>query len=199
MFVGISFVHWLVLLSSLISIGGATAYIRDTISGKSKPNRVSWFMWALAPLLGVSAALSIHADLWAVVRVFLSGFIPLLVFLVSFVNPQSYWKLNTFDFLCGAFAVLALVLWGFADSPRLAILLLAIGDGCAALPTIFKAWKYPETETGITYVASLVSVLLVIPSIPVWNIENSAFQIYLLAANAVFVFSMYRKRLNLFR
>lgn len=44
-----SFVHWLVMVSAAVSIGGASAYIRDTLKGTTKPNRVSWFLWALAP------------------------------------------------------------------------------------------------------------------------------------------------------
>lgn len=154
-------------------------------------------MWALAPLIGAGAALSANADIWATVRIFLAGFLPLLVLLASFANKQSYWKLSNFDIHCGALSLLALILWGVLESPRPAILLAATGDGFASLPTIVKAWKYPETETGITYIASFVSVALVIPSIPVWNIENASFQIYLLVANALLLFAMYRKQLGI--
>ncbi|HEY9845814.1 MAG TPA: hypothetical protein V6D03_06405 [Candidatus Caenarcaniphilales bacterium] len=188
-------IHWLVILSALISIGGAYAYIWDTLSGKSKPNRVSWSMWALAPLIGTAAAFASGADFWATLRIFLAGFLPLLIFLASFANPQSYWKLTSFDVICGFLSLVALFVWGAVDSPRMAILLAALGDGFASIPTLIKAWKYPETETGITYVAFLVSVVLVIPSIPVWNIENSAFQIYLLIGNTLMLLCVYRKHL----
>jgi len=192
---GLPFVHWLVVLSALISVAGSYAYIRDTLSGKTKPNRVSWSMWALAPLIGTGAALSSDADFWATVRIFLAGFFPLLVFLASFANRQSYWKLTILDLLCGMLAIAALIFWGVVDSPRMAILLAASGDGLASLPTVIKAWKYPETETGVTYIASFVSVVLVIPSIPVWNVENSAFQVYLLIANTLLLIAVYRKNL----
>ena len=193
---GISFVHWLVIVSVLVSISGATAYIRDTLAGKSKPNRISWSMWALAPLIGTAAALSAHADIWVTIRIFLAGFLPLLVLIASFINPQSYWKLSTFDFLCGACSILALIVWGAIDSPRSAILLAAIGDGFASLPTLRKTWNHPETETRWTYIASLIAVLLILPSIPNWNIENSAFQVYLLIVDALLLFALYRKRLG---
>jgi hypothetical protein len=67
------------------------------------------------------------------------------------------------------------------------------------MPTIVKAWRFPETETGSAYIASLLSVIMVIPSIPTWNIENSAFQIYLLVVNVLLVFSVYRRKLSLRR
>ncbi len=152
-------------------------------------------MWAMAPLIGTGAAIASNADFWATVRIFLAGFLPLLVFLASFSNRQSFWKLSLFDVACGALSIVALIVWGVVDSPRLAILLAALGDGFASLPTVIKAWRYPETETGVTYIASFVSVLLVIPSIPVWNIENSAFQIYLLAANTLLLIAVYRKKI----
>jgi len=193
---GISFVHWLVILSAGVSLLGGSAYIRDTLGGKSKPNRVSWSLWALTPLIGTAAALAAHADVWVTIRIFLAGFIPLLVFVASFINRQSYWKLTVFDAICGACALLALIIWGIADSPRMAILLAAIGDGFATLPTIRKAWAHPDTETGITYFTSFIAVLLVLPSIPVWNIENSAFQIYLLISNICILIAIYRGQLR---
>lgn len=101
-----------------------------------------------------------------------------------------------FDLLCGVCSLLALLIWSVADSPQLAIVLAVIGDGFALMPTLRKAWKYPETETGLTYLAGLISVVLIIPSIPRWNIENSAFQIYLLVANTILLFAIYRKHLG---
>lgn len=190
------FAHWLVVLSVFVSFVGGTAYIRDTLAGKTKPNRVTWFMWALAPFIVTGVALYAHADAWATVRTFQAGFIPLLIFFASFVNKQSYWRLTLFDFLCGVFSVAALIIWGITDSPQTAILLVVIGDGFASLPTIVKAWKYPETETAITYLASFVAVLLIIPSIPKWNIENSAFQIYLLIANSFLLLAIWRRYLG---
>lgn len=198
-FLGISLIHWLVIISAGISIAGASVYIRDTLKGTTTPNRVSWFLWAVTPLIGTAAALAAHADIWASVRVFLSGFLPLIVFIASFFNPQGYWKLGVFDIACGACSATALVVWGIADAPRMAILFAAIGDGFASLPTLRKAWLNPETETGITYLASLVATLLVLPSIPRWNIENSAFQIYLIVSNVLLLTAVYRKRFVLLR
>jgi hypothetical protein len=193
---GLSWVHWLVILSALISMFGAFFYIRDTLTGTTKPNRVTWFLWATAPLIGTAAALASGASFWAIVRVFLAGFMPLLVFLASFINRQSYWRLNKFDLSCGALSVAALIVWLAADSPRSAILLAAAGDGFAAIPTLTKAWKFPETETGAMFIGSFLSSVLVMPSIPEWNIENAAFTIYLCCASGLMLLAIYRKRLG---
>jgi len=182
-YLGLSLAHWLVILSTVLSLSGSFAYIRDMFRGKSKPNLVTWGVWAFAPLIATGAALSASADIWATVRIFMSGFGPLLIFIFAFIIPQSYWKLSKFDFACGGLSLIALFAWLGANSPVLAILLAAIADLLATLPTIIKAWKYPETETVYTYFIGLFTASIVIPAIPVWNIENSAFQIYLLIAN----------------
>ncbi len=190
-----TFAHWLVILAAAISCIGGYFYVRDTIRGTTKPNRVTWGLWALAPLIGMGAALHAGADVWATVRTFLAGFIPLIIFAASFWNRQSYWKISKFDIACGAFSLVALVLWLAIDLPRYAILMAALGDFFAALPTVAKTWKYPETETAANYFASLISVLLVIPSIKVWNIENSSFQIYLVGVDVLLLLALYRRQL----
>jgi hypothetical protein len=183
MLLGLAWQHWLVLLSAGISLTGAIAYIRDMFRGTSKPNLVTWGLWGFAPLIATGAALSAHADGWATVRIFMSGFGPLLVFLCGLCISQSYWKLSKFDYSCGLLSLIALGAWLIADSPVLAILLAAIADLFATIPTIIKAWKFPETETLYTYFVGLFTATIVIPAIPVWNIENAAFQIYLMIAN----------------
>lgn len=182
-FLGIAWQHWLVLLSVGISLTGGIAYIRDMARGKSKPNLVTWGLWAFAPLIATGAALSAEADAWSTVRIFMSGFGPLLVFLAAFVVRQGFWKLGPFDYACGALSLVALGAWLIADSPVLAILLAAIADLFATLPTVLKAWKHPETETLYTYFVGLFTASIVIPAIPSWTIENAAFQVYLLLAN----------------
>lgn len=171
------------LLSAVISLSGAAAYIRDMYRGKSKPNLVTWGLWAFAPLIATGAALSANADFWATARIFMAGFGPLLVFLAAFLVRQGYWKLSAFDYACGALSLVALGAWLAADSPILAILLAAIADLLASFPTLVKAWKYPETETLYTYFVGLFTASIIIPAIPIWNIENAAFQVYLLVVN----------------
>lgn len=182
---GLSLAHWLVVLSAVLSLSGSFAYIRDMFRGRSKPNLVTWGLWSFAPLIATGAALSAHADGWATVRIFMTGFGPLLVFLFAFVVPQSYWKLSRFDYACGVLSIIALIVWLGANSPLLAILLLAATDLLATLPTVIKAWKYPETETLYTYCTGLFTASIILPAIPVWNIENAAFQLYVLISNII--------------
>lgn len=187
--------HFLVVVGIALSVYANFAYIRNTLKGVTKPNRVTWFMWALAPLVGSIIAYYSGSDPWVTSRVFVAGSLPFLVFIFSFVNSQSYWKLTGFDITCGILSFAAFVLWVFTRQSDAAILLAIAADVFASVPTVIKAWKYPETETGITYVLFALSFIIIIPAIPVWNVQNASFQMYLLLINGLMAFLVYRVRL----
>ena len=177
--------HWLVLVSIIISSIGGFAYLRDMFAGRSKPNLVSWGLWALAPLIATGAALTAGADLWGTARVFISGFVPFTIFAFGLFTPQSYWRLTRFDLWCGVLSVIALGAWLIANEPVIAILLAVAADLFACVPTLAKAWKFPHTETATVFLMGLLASLIAIPAVPVWSIENIAFQAYLIIINLV--------------
>jgi len=192
-----TFPHSLVIISTLLLLWGGYAYFRDTLAGRTKPNRVSWFLWALAPLVSFSAAFSVDADIWASVRVLVGGVVPGVVFLGSFFNRKSYWKLTWFDWFCGGLSLTALLFWQLASSPLIAVLLATAANTFASIPTFIKAWNFPETETRLTFITSFLSAVLIIPAIPVWNIANSAFQIGLMLTTGALLVAVYRKALGI--
>ena len=188
-----TFPQLLVVVSVLLMVWGAYDYLRDTLAGKTKPNRVSWSLWALAPLISLGAAFDANADVWASIRVLVGGVVPAVIFLASFINKNSYWRLGRFDWFCGGLSLAALVFWQLADSPLVAVLLATAANTLATIPTLVKAWNYPETESRLIFITSFTSAILIIPAIPVWTIANSAFQIGLMLTTGALLVAIYRK------
>ena len=188
-----TFPQLLVVVSVLLMVWGAYDYLRDTLAGKTKPNRVSWSLWALAPLISLGAAFDADADVWASIRVLVGGIVPAVIFLASFINKNSYWRLGRFDWFCGGLSLTALVFWQLADSPLVAVLLATTANTLATVPTFVKAWNYPETESRLIFITSFISAILIIPVIPVWTIANSAFQIGLMLTTGALLVAIYRK------
>src|SRR5690348_5964176 len=140
---------WILIVAALVQFfGGSMFYVRDTLKGKSKPNRMTFLIWAAGPFIGVAAGIAAGAAWWALLPVFVAGLGPFAIFLSSFKNPNAYWKLGVIDYICGALAILALVLWVLTTSPILAIVFSIAADALALGPTLLKSWQYPETETG---------------------------------------------------
>lgn len=190
-----TFVHGLIVASLLVNFAAMFAYLRDTWRGTTQPNRATWFMWALAPLSASAIALGSGADPWITAPVFASGFWPLVVFIVSFRAKEGYWHLTLLDWFCGALSLFAFVLWFITMSSGFAIILAIVSDLLATVPTLRKLWKYPETETKITFVLTSASFVLSAFAIREWNIENSAFQVYLLLINFALMFAAYKQDL----
>ena len=186
--------QYLVFVGAFVQLFGGAFYIKDTVWGQTKPNRVTWFLWMLAPYIGTAAAIADGVS-WAILPVFMAGFIPMCTLLASFVNKKAYWKLGAFDYVCGAFAFLALVLWFITEQPVVGVIFAIIADGLAALPTIVKAWKYPKTETGAAYATALFGAATTFFAVQTWAFSEYAFSLYLVCITSVILFAIYRKRL----
>jgi hypothetical protein len=190
----IQYLPYLVFVGAFVQLLGIYSYIKGTLLGITKPNKVTWLLWSVAPIIATFAAISdgVH---WSVLPVFMSGFGPLLVFIASFVNKKSYWKLEKFDYLCGLCSVLALVLWGITKQPTIAIIFAIASDAFAAVPTLIKSWKYPETESTGPYTTGVFNSLTSFAAIKIWNFSALAFPIYLVLVNSSLFLTVYRKKL----
>lgn len=185
--------QYLLFFGAALQLLGSLHYAKETLSARTKPNRVTWFMWSLAPLIATAAALA-NGVQWAVLPVFMAGFGPLLVFLSSFINKKSFWKLEKFDYLCGFFSILALILWYLTNEPNIAILFAIISDGFAAIPSLIKSWKHPETETVSPYLATIFASLTSFLIIKKWSFSEYAFPVYLIIVCTTFVVFIWRNK-----
>ena len=187
---------YLPILGAIISLFGIYFYAKETIKGNTKPNRVTWLMWSIAPLIGSAAAFSQGIG-WATLPVFMAGFGPLVVLLASFVNKNSYWELTKFDYLCGLFSILALVLWAVTRDANVAILFAIMSDASAAIPTLIKGWREPETESVEAYSTGLISAITSFGAMRSFMFAELAFPLYLVVMNILLIFVVIRKKLGI--
>ena len=185
--------QYLVFLGAAVNLGGAFFYIRNTLYGKTKPNRVTWLMWAVAPMIATAAALA-KGVAWAVLPVFMAGFVPLLVFIASFVNRNAYWKLGIFDYACGLLSALALILWAITKEPNVAIALAVASDGLAVVPTLVKSWQHPSSETAVTYFCGVFSALTSFAAIKMWGFAELAFPINIIITDLSLAIIIWRRK-----
>ena len=66
-----------VIIGTLIGTAGAFAYLWDTIKGKVKPNRVSFLLWAIAPMIAFAAQIKQGVGLESLMT-FSTGFLSLI-------------------------------------------------------------------------------------------------------------------------
>lgn len=175
-----------IILAVIIGTYGSISYSIDTIKGKVKPNRVTWFLWALAPLIAFAAEIKQGVGLHSLMT-FAVGFGPLMILLASFLNKKAYWKLSKLDYICGGFSILALVLWSVTKNGNIAIMFAILADGIAAVPTLVKAWKAPETENYLPFMMAIITSTTTLLAIKVWDFAHYAFPIYIFTICLIFV------------
>ncbi|PJA55688.1 hypothetical protein CO165_02230 [Candidatus Roizmanbacteria bacterium CG_4_9_14_3_um_filter_33_18] len=167
-----------IYFGALIFFLGSIDYFVETIKGKVKPNRVTWFLWGLAPMIAFSAQIKQGVGLQSLLT-FMVGFVPFLILSGSFINKKSYWKIKKFDLICGFFSIIGLILWQITKIGNIAILFSIIADFIAGWPTFVKSFKFPETENYLIYLGNAIFALLTLLTIKVWSFEYYSFSLYL--------------------
>jgi hypothetical protein len=165
--------NW-IFLGTAIGAAGTAVYLRDTLRGTTKPNRVTWLLWAVAPLLASAVEFSGGVGLRAL-PTFMVGFMPLLVFIGSFHNPDSLWKIRRIDYACGAISVLGTITWLVTRDGNVAIAAAIAADFTAGIPTLMKSWTHPETETVFAYLGAVISMVILLLTLTEWTFEVAAF------------------------
>lgn len=173
-----------VFIAISLNLLGGLSYLIDTIKGKTKPNKVSWLLWGLAPLIAFAAQVKQGVGLSSLMTLTI-GISPLLIFSASFINREAAWKLTFFDLICGMLSLLGLLLWMFTREGNLAILFSILSDGLAGVPTLVKAYKAPETENYHVYSFAGIAAVITLLTIKQWNFAHYAFPIYILLFNLI--------------
>ncbi len=173
-----------VIVGIVIAAIGSLNYLIGTVKGKVKPNRVTFFLWALAPLIAFIAEIKQGVGIQSLMT-FSVGFSPLIILIASFLNKKAEWKLGSFDFICGGLSLIGLILWYVTKVGNLAIAFSMLADGLAALPTISKSYTYPETESSWAYLTTAIMAILTLLTIKTWDFANFGFPIQTLILNLI--------------
>jgi len=85
------------IIGALIGSLGGFYYLYETIAGKAQPNRITWLLWGVFPMVIFVAqrAQGVQGVSWTS---FVAGFTPLLIVAASCFNRNAYWKSEPRDY-----------------------------------------------------------------------------------------------------
>ncbi len=182
----------------LINLIATFYYCKDIFNGHTKPNLISWFFWALVPLIGVFFQIKAGAGL-SVLPILTDGLNCFIIIIFSLWNENGYWKIERFDIICGILAFMSLVFYIFSHNLSISLVFAICADFFAAIPTIVKSWKFPETETGGVYIVAALTNVFGLLIIKNWIFPIYSYGIYFVLMNLLVVFCVYRKKLASFK
>jgi hypothetical protein len=171
-----------VIVGAIIGSLGGFYYLYETIVGKTQPNRITWLLWGIFPMVIFVAqrAQGVEGLSWTS---FVAGFTPFLIVAASFFNQKAYWKTEPRDYYLMAAAVVGIILWAITDDPNLALLFALLADVLAGIPTLIKAYRHPRSESWIAYAISTVGFGISLLAVQTHNLENTAFVAYIFVMN----------------
>jgi len=171
-------------------------YIRDMLHGTTRPNLVTWGLWVLIQGIFVAAQWSSGASLSIILPAV--GVLAVLCVVVLGLFGYGYTKYGPVDIACLALSLGAVVLWQITGEPIVALWLSVAADFLAGVPTLFKAYRDPASETMSAYLLALLGAIAAGFSSTLIDLPNLLWPVYIVLINAGFiaVILLGRKRLK---
>lgn len=166
------------IASALLSVYAFSPYARDTIRGRTQPQRASWLIWSV---LGVIALVSQIAE-GATASLWFAG---VQVGWTVTIFSLSIWRgagpiLNARDgYVLGA-AALGLGLWALTENAAYALGITITISMLGGAATILKAYRNPGSETMTTWVVCFLAALLAVLAVGDTDWVLLAYPLYLL-------------------
>lgn len=183
------------VVGAVLVLVGSGTYAYEVLREQVIPNGVTWTLWFLIPLITFAAELAGQVRLPALFTL-ASSIGPLLVLVAAVVVSRAYWKVGPVSYGCGALSVCAMLAWLWTRDGDYAIFLSIGADLFAAIPTIIKAYRQPESEGATNFALGFLGTCLVLVSLKTWNVPNAAFPMYALLVNASLVLLVGRRQLR---
>lgn len=176
--------EYFAIVGAVIASLGNGYYLYETLKGRAQPNRVTWSLWAIFPMITFVAqrVQGVEGLSWITLA---SGAMPIFIVAASFFNKEAYWKSSKLDYSLLVAALVGITLWAITDEPNIAIVFSIAADLLAGMPTIIKCYKHPATESWVAYSINVLGFGIGLLAVQRWTFENYSFVLYLTLINIV--------------
>lgn len=136
------------VISGLFALAASPPYIIDTLNNKTKPQRMTWFIFTVLSTIALISQWSLGAS-WSLVFLALDALASLIVLVLSLSRGVGgYTRL---DMLALAIALAGALVSILVDKPIIALLGVIIADLAGVLLTIKKTYQEPASETTLSW------------------------------------------------
>lgn len=171
------------LIAILLTFVGYIPYIRDTISGKTKPHIYTWFIWGLVTIIAFGLQVSAGAGVGSWVT-FAVAAVCVFIFVLGLRNGnKDITKSDTFFFIL---SLVSLFVWLILKQPIISVILVSTTDMLGFIPTIRKSWNKPYSETLFSYELNAFRHGLSLFALQNYNIVTWLYPVSWVFANAIF-------------
>jgi hypothetical protein len=181
------------IIAGVIAFFAYIVYIISILKGGSKPNRVTWWIWAF---MGLVLALSYQFSgasntVWVPYVEFLG---PFAIAVLSIKYGEGTLE-NKTDLYCLLGAVVSIMLWIIFDNPVIALITNLAIDSFAIVPTIKKSYLRPEGEDFWAWFGTGLADSLNMFAVERFTFAILVYPIYMLVSDLIIiVILLFRKK-----
>ncbi|HEY4525069.1 MAG TPA: hypothetical protein VJL39_01740 [Candidatus Paceibacterota bacterium] len=169
-------------------------YIRDIFRGRAMPHPFSWFVWGLMAAIVFFAQVSEHAGAGS----WITGVVAVMCLAISVLALFKGEKgITVSDWACFFAALFGVVLWRITDQALLAVVIVAVADAIAYVPTYRKAFYKPNEEPAYSYFLAAMRSVFGILALQAFTITNVLYPASLVITDGGFVLYLLVRRMQL--
>lgn len=172
------------IIAVILTFVGYIPYLKDLISGKTKPHVYSWLLWGV--VTSIAFALQVLGGGGVGSFVTLSAAIMCFVVIGLSFKYGTNTDITASDKIFLGMAFITLIIWLFAKQPLLSIILTTTIDLLGFVPTIRKSWNNPFTETMSFYFLNTFRFTLAVISLSTYSLLTVLYPASWLLANGLF-------------
>mgnify|MGYP001365120317 CR=1 FL=1 len=186
--------EWIGAIALALSFGGSVVYILSILKGQSKPHLYTWLVWSILPTIAFFAQIHDNAGpgAWVTGMTALSCSVTTLLALrygEKNITRGDRWAL--------AASLIAIVPWLITDDPFWSVILVAIIDTVAFIPTFRKSWHKPYEENLSSYNLHSLKMTLSMFALTNVTVITILYPLSFVAVNIVFTVFCFGRRLAL--
>ena len=91
------------------------------------------------------------------------------------------------DIVCLCIALIGIVAWQTTKNPLLGLYFSILADFTGMVPSFIKTYRFPKTEIATFFALDFFASIFSLGATRIFTIENIAYPLYILFANAMMV------------
>jgi hypothetical protein len=181
-------------LAVIVQLSSYGIYLRGIYIGKIKPHAFTWFAWGTLTSIGFAAQVVSKAGAGSWVM-FMNALLCYSIAIIAF--RQGHVKYSLFDWIALSGAILGGFLWYVTSNPFFAVILISISDAIGILPTIRKAYYFPNEESIAPWLVGIFTYALSILALNSLVITNWLYPASIMITDFIFVIEVSVRRRSL--
>lgn len=174
-------------LSGVAILLSFVPYIRDIFKGKTKPERISWLIWAILGSISFFSQLAKGAS-YSLVLTGAQTFGDLFIFILAIKYGFGGFLKRDVYALIGA--GVGLFLWYMTKEAAVALFMVIFIDAIGVVLTVIKSYENPDTETVSTWVFTFAAGSLACLAVGSFNLILLAFPFYIALAGVAILIAI---------